>query len=207
MDSILKDKINLILDLDETLVHTTIDTGELRFYNSNFITYRFEDNGIKYITYYRPHLFDFLNESFKKFNMYIYTFGTKLYANKIIKEICEKLGFNPFIKIYTREDFPNRKKFLQDCDITNFNVVIIDDNLSVWSANSLNNIINIKPFYGPKVLYSEQDNKLQEIMILLDNIKKIFDEYYFVDINADKILIEQINSLKTENSLSKDSPA
>jgi hypothetical protein len=79
----------LVLDLDETLLHTVHD----------------EDlpNGQRHrLTIPRPHLHEFLERMSEIFNLFVFTFGTHDYAI----EVCTALGITKWIppeKIYARD--------------------------------------------------------------------------------------------------------
>ena len=71
----------LILDMDETMIHSTYD-------------------GINY----RPHLITFLNNVYPYYDIYAFTLGTKPYAEPILTNICKIGGHNYFKKRYYRQD-------------------------------------------------------------------------------------------------------
>ena len=72
-----KDKILLILDLDETLIHATRDDIGLE---PDFVAY-------DYKVYKRPYVTDFLNNLSKDFYLAIWSTASENYIDKIISEI------------------------------------------------------------------------------------------------------------------------
>jgi RNA polymerase II subunit A C-terminal domain phosphatase len=111
-------KLCLVLDLDETLVHTikvatTIieekfdveqntlnfetafeDTEFFYIKNKNEITsdhMEIELGSSKYNVLFRPHLFEFLNTCSKTYNLYLYTNGTTNYAKKVLEVIKKRM--------------------------------------------------------------------------------------------------------------------
>lgn len=177
-------KPNLVLDLDETLVHTEVlsEFINIKSDNSEILT-KFDIFEKKYIVFARPHLMEFLNEVYKNFNLYIYTFGTKVYADKVIGAIIKKIQYNLFKNIYTREDFKFGRKILRE-DICERDTVIIDDNIHVWQPNQVN-LIQIDPFYGPIISNINNDNELKKILQRLEKIIVIYGEMNYVDLNFD----------------------
>lgn len=203
--------LNLVLDLDETLIHCIPFTNKLKILienieeHKNFL-FKFETCNKKYYVFYRPKLFEFLKEVSKMFKLYIFTFGSRNYAITIIEQICKKLGFNPFIKIICREDFNGRpyktltvnmnykinynniiniSKITNNLDIHENNTIIIDDNISMWPYH-YRNVINICPFLGPRDNFFEGDN---ELLVTLSNLKYALN-FYNVNssFNAKKIV-------------------
>lgn len=75
-----KDKILLILDLDETLIHATKDDIGLE---PDFVAY-------DYKVYKRPYVTDFLNNLSKDFYLAIWSTASENYIDKIISEIVPK---------------------------------------------------------------------------------------------------------------------
>ena len=67
----------LVLDLDETIIH-----------------YSYRDD--KHIINYRPGLFNFLNKIKFNFNIFIFTAGTREYANNIVYNINLRCKYNIF---------------------------------------------------------------------------------------------------------------
>jgi len=68
----------VLLDLDNTLIHTTNSKDEN--YNYSFIINNYTYNG-----YFRPNLKEFLSFLFENYNVGIFTASTELYANNILK--------------------------------------------------------------------------------------------------------------------------
>lgn len=166
-------KLNLILDLDNTLIYTI----KLKFKkdslknNNNFLCDLVYNNSIYYV-YSRPGLFDFLEKIYNVYDIYIFTLGINYYATIILNTICQKMNKNIFKKIYSRENFSDNKKILLD-ELNEFNSIIIDDNKKAW-INNYNNIIEITPFYDINN-YMKLDNELDLLLNKLDLIK---NDYY-----------------------------
>ena len=132
----------LILDIDETLIHSIFD-------------------GNTHTINYRPYLIDVLNGLHKYFNIFIFTAATINYAELIIKQISLKLGHNPFMGFLHRSHITEEsdgtntfyhkdltvffKEFFGG-DTSRMNNTIIVDNIKYNYHKQPNNGINIKDF-------------------------------------------------------------
>ena len=108
-------KYNLILDIDETLVYSRCKN----------------ENGEQIIKY-RPGLFDFLDNTYEYFNIYLYTAGNKEYA-KDIGNLLDKYkldGGTYFNGIYSREHLKiNNDGSYTKCLRTLHNTIMNDDGI------------------------------------------------------------------------------
>jgi CTD small phosphatase-like protein 2 len=153
--NLLENKTNkktLILDLDETLIHSDLDL----IYKNHIITLYFdsEDDDEKNIPIpliLRPGLFDFLNYAKEKFELIIFTASHKNYADKIIDYIeKEKKYFS--LRLY-REHCIFIKPGLYIKDLRIFknrdlkNIVLIDNSIFSF-AHQLSNGILVTSFYN-----------------------------------------------------------
>ena len=126
--------------------------------------------------------------------IYIYTAGTKEYAEEIIKYINYSFDYNYLSndRLVAREDILSEKgivKSIKKVLPSDENmVIIIDDRIDVWG--SVENLININAFYFfredknknkyplEKFLKKDDDLSLFSIIKLLNFIHKSFYEYY-----------------------------
>lgn len=192
-------KPNLVLDLDETLIHSIIGSKENNDYEQkHHFLCSIEAGSNKYYVFFRPGLFEFLNKVYQDFNLYVYTFGTTEYANIVINCINEKMKKNIFQKVYCREDFVFGKKML--FDVNEYDTVIIDDNVNAWTEFQTN-IIQIHPFFGPKVNYFEFDDELELMSDRLEIIKNFYNQFNIIYVNvngnsslSEKSIIEDIDT-------------
>jgi len=113
-------KITLILDLDNTLIFSSVNKIE------NAKNYAIMDN--KFYVYKRPHLDIFLNTLSQLCDIYIYTAATKEYADKIIDYIDKnKIISNRF---YRHDCLNMSNVYYKDVSRYNFEekkLIIIDD--------------------------------------------------------------------------------
>ena len=95
----------------------------------------------------RPNLYEFLNKAHKKFRLYIYTHGTREYAQNIA-QLIDPSGRYFHGRILSRSDCPaglkqKELRRLFPCGVSM--VAVLDDREDVW-LNSLDNLIKIEPY-------------------------------------------------------------
>ena len=147
-------KKTLILDLDETLIHSDLD-----FIFKNHITTLYFDSeeegnlekNIPIPLILRPNLFEFLDNVYEKYELIIFTASNKNYADKIIDYIeKDKKYFS--LRLYREHCiFIKPGIYIKDLRIFNNrnlkNVILIDNSIFSF-ANQLNNGILITSFYN-----------------------------------------------------------
>jgi len=179
-------KLSLVLDLDHTLFHATPDAlvdsflEEYKYHNGKEcedILRFFLDKHRSHAHFVklRPHLFEFLEEASKLFELHIVTHGTKLYAkamskiidptkkyfaNRIIaREDCEKEEIKVGAKCFTEMNWETGE-YQRTQSTTNkwmkkishlfpqgvHTVLIIDDTVEVW-REEYDNVLQIKPYH------------------------------------------------------------
>lgn len=183
-------KINLIFDLDQTLVSAEA-SEELDFnkYKEKNKLFRYDDMEGYYMVYSRPHLQEFLDYAFKNFNVTIWTAASKDYALFIIEKIIldkrpeRKLDFI-FFSYHCDLSKKKRKYSKELCmlwDIHNLpgysskNTVIIDDYKADVHKCQPNNCIIAPPFEFQKE-GSENDKFLIDIIPQLNKMKIRIEE-------------------------------
>jgi len=141
----------LILDLDETLIHTT-STDDIKNCDARFAYSDPHQN--KYIVYLklRPFLFEFLNEMSKKYEIIIYTATHPLYADRILNFIEHKQKYFAY-RLYRNHCIAvNEGKVYKSIDFLMTNrdpkeVVFVDNCVKSLTMN-LKNSVPIKSYYG-----------------------------------------------------------
>ncbi len=185
------DKINLILDLDNTLI-SSVTMKEFKKIKNRKLKYKTMEN--YYQVYMRPHLSEFLKYAFNNFNVSIWTAASRDYAMFIIEHIILDYSLHDPSSIKKRK----LKMILYDdnCDqsqkyfdkkspkdlryLYNFqgyypcNTIIMDDLPLVYKANS-NQTIRA-PYFDALKSASENDEFLKEAIIRLEKLKKTYDK-------------------------------
>lgn len=186
-------KLCLVLDLDNTLLHTThIDTlspEEEYLKQSDCL----EGNLLIWqpmITKLRPFVREFLEEASRLFELYIYTMGDRNYALRMAEFLDpEDVYFNS--KVISRED--STKKHQKGLDVVPVHesaVLILDDRESVWKRNSDNLILmdkykyfasrgnengsKCRSFSEQRIDESEAEGALSSVLKVLKRIHCVF---------------------------------
>ena len=198
-------KLILILDLDNTLIHSHF-VRENYHYDKKDILPNNKDLYLVYLSpesYYlklRPFLREFLQAISEKFIIFIYTMGTRGYAEFICKIIDPEANIIKTNRIISRcdngPDGNERKiidKIIEDKSIT----LILDDNQFIWPTAFSDNLIFTKPFFyfddiplpNSQEVYiavrRKEDSFLYFMQELLLKIHKIYFMLYDKHIPAD----------------------
>lgn len=169
----------LILDIDETLIHSESFTGP-DYLEKNTYDFSFPLGDDKWCyTLKRPFLDEFLNYAFTNFKVAIWTAAGLDYAN----EILSKCGINKdkleFFwtneKCTMRFDFSKDQYYgvknlskVKDSFGFNLNDILIVDDVEKTAENNYGNLILIKEFYN-----SKNDTELLKLINYLDKIKNV----------------------------------
>jgi TFIIF-interacting CTD phosphatase-like protein len=200
-------QVNLVIDLDETLVHSIFSDKELQQLEKldNFLLrlHVTQKEKHSYIySYYRPFLKEFLKSVEGKFNIILYSMGSREYIEQVVAAINIKFDMtHVFHRIISRENFKDLGyKSLDYMMIPSKDTIIIDDREDVWVENK-SNLLLIKKF----VVCEIKDNiEIYEYCHdkELDIISKILSKLYADYINnmPDKRLLDIIMDYKTSCS-------
>ncbi|KAL0477378.1 hypothetical protein AKO1_005765 [Acrasis kona] len=174
-DSLIQNKkLCLVLDLDNTLIHTTLDPVAVdRFLSHNpGSSSNFDNNtnvidveGDLILVRTRPYVHYLLHSLSKRYEFSIFTMGTRAYAKAITSLLeAKQKHFYPtetpeiplFKHVATREDFPDsHTKTLEPYhNLMRRMVVVVDDRRDVW-RNELSNLIQVRPYEHFHYSYSE----------------------------------------------------
>jgi len=180
-------KLNVILDLDNTLIHS------IGIKDINTIPPFWRNKGTKllpgdFITFKRPHLEKFLTFLFDNFNVGVFTAASKDYAREIVWQFVQKTPGRKVDFLLSRLELEasqqmygadSMKKlnyiwdYLKVYDYYPCNTIIIDDNLYVKQSNYYNTL-SVYPFFVTED-GSEDDSTLLEAIDALKDIKKNYD--------------------------------
>ena len=154
-------KFTLVLDLDETLIHSNRESRV---------------NGVankKHVVHYRPGLAEFLESVSQFFELIVFTVGLAEYANPIIDsmEMNGKIFSNRLYRdhavVYQNDYVKDLSKIGRDLR----RVIIVDDKPFNFCLQKENGIA-IKPFYGKK-----EDNKDYALINLIPILLRITREH------------------------------
>ncbi|KAL4386491.1 hypothetical protein GQ457_09G003280 [Hibiscus cannabinus] len=169
-------KGTIVLDLDETLVHSSLGSPPPRY---DFTVSRVVDGVTVYFyVFKRPGVEEFLEIISNKYEIVVFTAGHKAYASKVL-DILDPSGYISH-RFYRDSCKQVRGKFVKD--LSGFGrdlrkVVIVDDNPKSYSLQPENGI-PIKPFYG-EALWDRELMKLAGFFMRCDLFPDIRDAVNF----------------------------
>ncbi|KAG6976008.1 hypothetical protein JG688_00001812 [Phytophthora aleatoria] len=143
-------KLSLVLDLDHTLLHAVrVDdvVGEIK-QTDNIHFFFIPGLAQQHVVKLRPRLTEFLTELSALYDLFIYTHGTRLYAEQIVKIIDpDETYFKN--RIVARTDTPDMlhkslKLLFPSCDDSM--ILVLDDRIDVWKENE-GNVFLIEPYH------------------------------------------------------------
>ncbi|KAL4505191.1 hypothetical protein ABPG72_016258 [Tetrahymena utriculariae] len=153
---------NLVLDLDETLIHCNEKSLD---YDSSIITVQFQDQQKNYYLHQRGYLQEFLEQCALNFNIYIYTASTKDYAEEVVKIIDPRSVIK---RVYDRSScFYDGKQYLKSLKAIglDLNRTVMIDNNQACVSNNVENAFKIKDFFSDK-----NDRELQKFQSILNKM-------------------------------------
>ena len=167
--------MNIILDIDETLIHAVSLQNKQKNKNSFTVKVGTKNNLEIYRVYRRPHLSKFLNFVFANFKtVNIWTAATKDYAIKIMKSILTKSQFSRIKFFNSRQQCTStgikplreifKTKQASTLNINKYNTIMIDDKKEVLVKNKGNGIV-VSAWDS-----DSNDNSLLRLMYLLKTI-------------------------------------
>ena len=202
-----KIKKTLILDLDETLVHSSfkpINFNNIFIKPDIFLKINFRGNNHNVYVLKRPYVYEFLKEMNKIYNIMIFTASVKEYANPLL----DTLDTEKVIKQRLfREDCcvgPNRK-YIKDLKILNMNLkdLILVDNYPISYSYNKSNGIPIKTWHFDKT--DQELVKLIPVLQFLANVNDVRDyipklvENDEIDFSKINFMIKEFNNENEQN--------
>ena len=161
------EKLLLVLDLDETLIHVTTreDVGRMPEHTIH-----------GWPLYERPHVQDFLDFCFSEFRVGVWTSASRSYAKGIVYKVfgdrvpefiwwdekCTQSFDSELLASFPVKDI--RK--LVNAGYSKDRILAIDDTPRKWQR-SYGNYLQVKPFEG------ERDNELEILMKYLPKLKNV----------------------------------
>ena len=190
-------KLILLLDLDNTIIHASpkiLSKEEIKYLQDNYKEYcskvliknEIHRNEIVLVKF-RPFLRTFIKNIKKKYEIYIYTHGTKEYATGIIQYINknfenDSLSTRRMIYRMLDENGTAKIKSIKNIFPTQENMIlIIDDHIDVWKETG-DNFICIYPYK----FFSEADTIFKKIFPV--NSPNITNKNNFLKNDYDNVL-------------------
>ena len=194
-----KNRKLLILDLDETLIHSDLDflLKDKNIYDTTLYFDSEEEKNIPLPLIIRPGLYDFLDYASENFDLVVFTASDQDYADTIINYIeKEKKYFS--LRLYRNNClFIEPGLYIKDLRIfnnfKNIKDIIILDNSLFSFANQLNNGILITSFFDDK----NNDTFLSNVKDYLEYIK---NEEDIREINKESFRFEEIKEDISRNN-------
>ncbi|CAH1780493.1 unnamed protein product [Owenia fusiformis] len=140
-------KLVLLVDLDQTLIHTTNDNVAPNLKDVKHFQLRHGQGKLWYHTKFRPHTEQFLEKISKMYELHICTFGVRAYAHTIARFL------DPDGKYFSHRILSRDECFSSNSKTANLGslfpcgdamVCIIDDREDVW--NFAPNLVHVKPY-------------------------------------------------------------
>eukprot|EP00927_Polykrikos_kofoidii_P039407 TRINITY_DN33804_c0_g1_i1.p1 TRINITY_DN33804_c0_g1~~TRINITY_DN33804_c0_g1_i1.p1 ORF type:complete len:594 (-),score=60.58 TRINITY_DN33804_c0_g1_i1:303-2063(-) len=148
-------RLVLVLDIDHTLLHTGSAQQAARAVRRRGAGSRSRcsvvttPNGTRYYVRLRPHLPDFLRQARELCDLYLYTHGTGVYAEGIVREIDpDGRFFGSPPRLFTRDNTPLGLKNLREIfPADTSQVLVVDDRDEVWPPDIRNTqLIKVSPY-------------------------------------------------------------
>ena len=180
-------KLTVVLDIDETLVHTMITNEEVELKLKHNSEAQLTSPNIGKLTndffhiniagevarvHRRPHLSWFLKEASQKFELVTFTAGEESYASMVLNEIDPDKSLIPHR--FFRQHCTQLGEFIYTKDLSDLNrslsrTVLVDNNPVCFIPNP-DNGIPVNSFYG-----QTEDSTLKILMGFLDKLNEFSD--------------------------------
>ena len=194
VDLLMSRKLTLLVDLDNTLLHTE-DDGIIGAENCpDLIRWSGQEFSDWSFTKIRPYTLQFLHNMSELYELRICTMGNRAYAWKMA-ELLDNDGALFGDRIHSRDDLLPIERPSKIGHLTNlfpcgdFMVVIIDDREDVW--NSPGNLIRVEPY---EFFFPGSDNKMtvrtddhdNYLLHLETHLRKVHHNFYTALIENDR---------------------
>lgn len=199
-------KKTLVLDLDETLVHSVggMENGEGGEPQHDFIIQIPQSNNSSHDVHVmvRPHVEEFLQRMSKRFELVIFTASISKYANPLLN-IVDKMGYVPF-RLFREHCTLINTAFVKDLNLLGRDakdIIILDNNPIAYSLNHYNGF-PIKSWFDDK-----NDDELLKICPILEFLSYVPDvrEYIKKIVVQNKVQFDMVKQIiiNYKNSLKK----
>ena len=175
-------RLSLIIDLDQTLLHTTIDPQVEQILNTardsvvsigriHKITL---SSGLDYYVKFRPSVELFLAQMHELFQLHVYTMGNREYADRIVAILDPNATYFGD-RVLTRDDnvivsgdAKSLRRIFPHSDST---VLVIDDRGDVWGW--CDNLVLIEPFMFFLSSRQQKQDEIVEYSYVAEKIKSL----------------------------------
>ncbi|KAG0093488.1 Carboxy-terminal domain (CTD) phosphatase [Podila epicladia] len=146
-----EEKLTLIVDLDQTLIHATVGAAIDEWINAqgempkDIRMFPLPDSPTPYYIKLRPHLEKFLERVAELYELHIYTMGTRNYADAVSNVIDPDAKYFSHRILSRDENLSMSRKSIErlfPCD--NSMVVVLDDRADVWHYSP--NLVKVHPY-------------------------------------------------------------
>ena len=161
-----KGKKTLVLNLDETLVHSKF--GRFEDWDK-FFCLKSETTYYSISMYKRPHLDEFLDFWYKNFEVVLISSAIPSYSNEVFDEIDKGRAVT---RLFRDSCLYRDNIYIKTIDRLRRNpstVIILESNPITWWLNT-NNVFPIKWWFG-----NQKDNELSDIIPILTSLAKVKD--------------------------------
>ena len=164
----MKQKKTLVLDLDETLIHSSFDSLKKPDFS---LLLPFENKSYLVKVYKRPHLDEFIQRISNFYNIYIFTASIEKYCQSVIKA----LDFHKYIKQFFCRQHCTHLNGIYVKDLSKItssdlkDVIIVDNNSVSYLFNKTNGIPILSWHDDPN------DDELLKIEIILQRLTRVND--------------------------------
>ena len=187
----------LVLDLDETLIHSAFEPFIPR--DDITLTMKMKDNDIIIHVLKRPYLDEFLNIVTQKYEVVIFTASISDYANPLLDQLdpMKKISHRLFREHCTKADNGLFIKDLNRLGRDLKNVIIIDNNPVSFIANKANGL----PILTWHSIQS--DNELIKLIPLLTYLSNVDDIRPIINkvVNGYYINYKEVNKIISNNDI------
>lgn len=159
----------LVLDLDETLVHCTVDADQCP---NPDLTFTVEFNAQDYVVFVkqRPHLLEFLKRVSKKFEVIIFTASQRVYANTLLN-LIDPSGKLIQHRMFRESCLPIEGNYLKDLHVLGPSrplerAILVDNSPHAFSYN-VDNGVPIESWFD-----NMHDTELMKLECFLDHLLK-----------------------------------
>jgi len=163
-DNISVNPLVLVMDLDETLVHSTWEKPS--FFDTNYASLQTAD-GITFYVYKRPCMEEFLFQAARYYEIVLFTASQQDYADQII----EYIDPNHYIsrRYYRNSCVRDEDGYVKDLRVLRKDmarVVAIDDSPIAYKLTP-NNAVRIRPWKNDK----KEDDSLLQCLKIIDDVR------------------------------------